>query len=177
MRKKHDPVVGSDVTAADGARLLRAQSLKNALVAGFIVVLLYCVFWIALSSLLNRVFPWITIPMGWLVGLAVRHAGRGLDWRFVVIAAVIALFGAFVVNVAAAAAVSAEQLGTTTLDVLSNITQMTWQPFFTEATSAVDILYAFVAAVLAAFFALRRLTRRQNFSLRLWKEAESLSRH
>ncbi len=138
--------------------------------AALICVALFTVFWIAISAALNRVFPWITVILGWLVGLAVRHAGRGLDWRYGVLAAVIALFGALFVNLVAAASVSAELLNTSTLNVLRNITAMTWQPFFEEAINAADVLFALIAAALAAFFAQRRLNRRENYALRLWQE-------
>lgn len=170
LRKKHDPKVTADVSAADGARLIRAQSIRNALLASVICVLLFSVFWVALSAATNRVFPWITVVLGYCVGMSVRYAGRGLDWRFPALAAASALIGALLVNLVAAASVSAELLGTTTLSVLRNVTALTWRPFFGEVINAADVLFALVAAALAAFFASRRLTRRQNYSLRLWRE-------
>ena len=46
----------------------------------------------------GRVFPWFSILIGGFVGLGVQRFGRGLDWRFPVIAAVLAWVGAYVGN-------------------------------------------------------------------------------
>ena len=50
LRKKHGDGSGLDVTAADGARLVRAQSFRNGVVAGLIVLIVFCVLWVSLSA-------------------------------------------------------------------------------------------------------------------------------
>ena len=87
LRKKHGEGRKVDITAADGARLVRAQSLGKALIASAIAIILFCVAWVSLTSLTNRVFPWITVVLGAGVGLLVRRAGKGVDWRFPALAA------------------------------------------------------------------------------------------
>lgn len=170
LRKKHGSGISNDITPADGERLLAAQSLRNAVVAGLIVIILFSIFWAALSSLSNRVFPWITLLLGYLLGQAVRRAGRGVDWRFPMTAAVLTLGGSLVANVVVAANLTAETFGTGTLQILQATTSMTWPVFFDEVLDAADAIYALSAAGLAAFFANRRLTRSQYFALRLWRE-------
>lgn len=149
-----------------GRQLVDEQSLPNALYAGLITIILFSVLWAMASTLIDRILPWMTLVLGILVGLAVRRAGKGLDWRFPLLAAVLAIFGALLSNVVVAAAFTAAALDTSTLHVLRAVTSMTWPVFFDEALSVVDIIYGFVAAALAAFYANRRLTRAEFHALR-----------
>lgn len=172
LRKKHGSGKPSDGTVADGESLVRAQSLRNALTAGLIAVIVFCVLWTALTSLTNRVFPWMTVLLGAMLGFAVRRAGRGVDWRFPTMAAVLTLLGALFGNVVVAAAYTAETFETGTLQILQAVTSMTWPVFFDEVLTAADGFYAVFAAALASFMANRHLTRSQYYALRLWR-AES----
>jgi hypothetical protein len=74
-----------------GGRIVRAQSLRGAIAAALLAIIAFSVVWAMLSTALDRVFPWMTVVQGLIIGLAVRRAGRGLDWRFPVIAAVAAI--------------------------------------------------------------------------------------
>lgn len=169
LRKIHGAGNRRDITAEDGARLVQAQSLRNGIVAGLIAIVLFSVLWIALSALLNRIFPWLTVLLGAMVGFGVRQAGRGVDWRFPVAAAVLALLGAFLANVVVAASTTADILETSTLHVLKSVTTMTWPVFFDEVWNVADGFYAVLSAGLAAFLSNRQLTRSEYYALRLWR--------
>jgi hypothetical protein len=169
LPKKHGSGARREVSAADGERLVRAQSVRNAIVAALIAIIVFCGLWAALTSLLNRVFPWMTVLLGVMLGLAVRRAGRGVDWQFPVLAGVLTLLGALIGNIVIAASYTAETFGTGTLDVLRAVTSMTWPVFFDEVLTAADGFYAAFAAGLAAFLANRQLTRSQYHALRLWR--------
>ena len=66
----------------DVRRLLAQQSLRDAVIGALIVIILFSLLWAMLSTLVNRIFPWMTVLLGVAIGLVVRRAGRGLDWRF-----------------------------------------------------------------------------------------------
>jgi len=170
LKKRHGEGRKLDATAEDGARIARAQSLRNAVIAGLIVFVVFCLVWVSLSALTDRVFPWMTVVLGGLLGMAIRRAGRGVDWRFPTLAAVLALVGAVVSNVVVAASTTAESYGTGTMEILQAVTAMTWPVFFDEVWNVADGFYAVVAAGFAAFFANRRLTRSEFYALRLWRE-------
>jgi hypothetical protein len=155
-----------------GAGLVRAQSLRAAAMAAVIAVIAFSVVWAMLSTALDRVFPWMTVVQGLIIGLAVRRAGRGLDWRFPVIAALAALAGALVGNILVAASFTAAEFGTGTLTVLRAATDFTWPVFFDEVMTAADVIYGMAAAGLAAYYANRRLTRDQYACYRAWQEQE-----
>lgn len=170
LRRKHGDGRGLDATAEDGARLVRAQSLRGAVVGGLITVVVFSILWIMLAALTNRVFPWMTVVLGAAIGLVIRRAGRGVDWRFPVLAGVLAVVGSVVANVVLAASTTADSFDVGTLQVLRAVTSMTWPVFFDEVWNVADGFYAVVSAGVAAFFANRRLTRTQFYALRLWRQ-------
>ncbi len=170
LRKRHGSGEGIGSTAADGERLINAQSLRNAIVAGLIAIIVFSLFWMTLSALLNKVFPWLTLGLGVLLGYAIRMTGRGLDWRFPLLAALLTLIGSLLANIIVAASVTAEGFDTGTLQVLQSVTTMTWPVFFDEVLTIADAFFAVFAAGLAAFYANRKLTRSQYYALRLWRE-------
>lgn len=170
LRKKHGEGHKVDITVADGARLVRAQSFRNAVIASLIAIILFCVLWISLTALTNRVFPWMTVVLGAGVGLLVRRAGKGVDWRFPALAAVMAVVGSIIGNIVLAASTTAAEYGTGTLQILQAVTSMTWPVFFDEVWNIADGFYAVVAAGVAAFFANPRLTRAEFHALRLWRD-------
>lgn len=172
LRKKHGQGAPRAATAADGARLVADQSLSGAVIAGLVAVIVFCLLWVMLTALLDRVFPWLTVLLGAMVGYAVQRAGRGVGWRHPLLAAVLTLAGALVANIVLAAATTADIFDTGTLQIIRAVTSMTWPVFFDEVMTAADAFYAIFAAALAAFLANRRLTRSQYFALRLWR-AES----
>ena len=94
LRKKQLPKNKRAPTDEGAHRLLAAQSVRNAIMASIITIIVFSVIWSMLSTLVGAIYPWMTMIMGVFIGLAVRRAGFGLDWRFPVIAAVFAAVGA-----------------------------------------------------------------------------------
>ncbi|MGI9200952.1 MAG: hypothetical protein ACR2QL_07835 [Woeseiaceae bacterium] len=172
LRKKHLPKNKREPTPEEGKRLLAAQSVRNAIIASVITVIIFSILWSMISTLIGSIYPWMAMVMGGFIGLAVRRAGFGLDWRFPVIAAVFAVIGALVGNIVVAAAFTAPQLGTDTFTVLRSLTALTWPVFFDEVMTPADIVYALFAAGLAAFFANRRLSREQYLAIRTLEEGD-----
>ena len=173
LPRKHSRHIADEVDPSHAARLIRAQAPRNAVLAALIVIVAFSALWAMLSVALDRVFPWMTMLLGLLVGLAVRRAGRGIDWRFPVIAGVVMLPGVLVANIVVAAAFTASEFGTSTLTVLGRVTTMTWPVFFDEVVTPADVIYAVAGAAIAAFNANRRLQRDEYRALRLWQERNS----
>lgn len=172
LRKKHEPGRHETPDAADGARLIQAQSIRQALMAGLIAIVLFAVVWSMLTNLTGRMLPWMTMMLGVMLGFAVRRAGQGIDWRFPVLAAVLAFVGAIVGNIVIAAGTTAINLGSSTITVLRSVTAMTWPYFFNEAMTSADWVFALFAAGIAAFYANRRLNRREYQAVRIWRSEQ-----
>ena len=170
LPKKHASTIRVEPTAEDGARLVREQSVRDAIAAGLILVIAFSVLWAMLSDLINQVLPWLTVVLGLAIGLIVRRAGRGLDWRFPALAAVLAVIGSLAGNIFVAATATAAEFDTGTLTILGAVTSMTWPEFFGQKMTPADWVFMLFAAIIAAVYAKRRLTRREYLALRKWQE-------
>ena len=131
-----------------------------------LVVILMNLLWMMSASLLNRVFPWYAILQAIPVGYAVRLAGKGLDWRYPLLAALMAWAGAYTGNFMLAADTAADEFGTGALNIIRNMSEWTLGLYFDEVVTSVDHVYALYAACIAAFLAKRRLTRSEEYAFR-----------
>jgi hypothetical protein len=104
-----------------------------------------------ITEISNRFLPWLSLLLGVMVGIAVRRGGQGFDWRFPLLAA---------------------ELDTSTVNILRNVTTLTWPVFFDEVVTLADVIYAGFAAVIAGFLSVRRLNRREFQALRLWQDEQ-----
>ena len=172
LPKKHASGIDEPPDPELGQRLVAAQSVRNALTAGLIVIVVFAVLWVLVTAVTERLFPWFTVLLGFAVGYAVRRTGKGLDWRFPALAAVLTVVGSLLGIIVVSAATTAGEYNTSTVTILSRATPLTWPVFFEEVLTAADYIYATIASGIAAFYANRRLTRRQYFALRQWREAD-----
>jgi hypothetical protein len=172
LTKRHTPASRTSASAEDGARLRAAQSPWYALAAGLAAVAAFSGLWAVASVLTGRIFPWSTLLLGLLVGWVVRRTGRGVDWRFPVLAAALAGAGAIAANIVVAAAFTAGEYGTDAVTVLGAVTMMTWPVYFSEALSSADFAYAVIASAVAAYYANRPLSRAEFLALRRFEQEE-----
>jgi hypothetical protein len=176
LRKRHEPKLRDPPTAAEGARLVQAQSLSFGLLAGLLALALFTAFWVLVTDVANRFLPWMPVLLGIFVGLAVRRGGQGFYGRFPLLAAVLTLLGALAGIIVISAGTTAAELDSSTWAVLWNVTAWTWPVFFDEVLTAADMIFAGTGALLAAFFSFRRLTRREFQAVRRYEE-ETRSTH
>ncbi len=142
------------------------QSVGRAIAGGVAVVLVFGWIWATLSVATGRVFPWLSILIGAVVGVAVQRYGRGLDWRFPVIAAFIAWSGAYVGNLMIGIVETGRYIEVGPFRVFAGLSRDTMENFFANTVSPVDHIYAFCAAGVASYLAKRRLNRREVHAIR-----------
>ncbi len=171
MQRRHEPDPEPPPDTEIGRRLIAAQSTRAAVVAGLIVILGFCLLWVLLSQALDKVYPWFVLVLGPVMGMAVRRAGCGLDWRFPSIAAALTLVGAVIGNMAVAIAFMGSDIGGSVFVVLPTFTVGSLVDYVTATLTPADIVIAGFTAVIAAFYAMRRLTRRQYLALRLYRQS------
>ena len=82
LPKKHAADETVEVSAEDGYSLVAAQSMLGAIAAGVATILVFSILWVLLTRATGRVFPWMTVLLGLLLGRVIRKAGHGVDWRF-----------------------------------------------------------------------------------------------
>jgi hypothetical protein len=166
LQKKHSGIQSDTGPKPDGVLILAQQSVGRAVAGGIAVVLVFGWIWAALSVATGRVFPWLSILIGALVGLAIQQYGRGLDWRFPVIAGLLAWSGAYVGNLMIGIVETGRYIEAGVFSVFAGLSRDTMENFFANTVSPVDHIYALCAAGLAAYLAKRRLNRREVLAIR-----------
>lgn len=166
LQKKHSGIQSDTGPTPDGAQILAQQSLGRAVAGGVAVVLVFGWTWATLSVATGRIFPWLSILIGALVGVAVQRYGRGLDWRFPLIAALIAWSGAYAGNLMIGIIETGRYIEAGVLSVFAGLSRDTMENFFANTVSPVDHIYAFCAAGVASYLAKRRLNRREILAIR-----------
>ena len=166
LKRKQKNNRGEPHPRVDPQALIAAQSVAAAVAAAIVAMLVLSGVWTFFTGITARVFPWFSIIQGIFIGLAVRRFGRGLDWRFPLIAGAAAWIGAFFGNLMVAIPVTTSELGSSSLEVIRGLTWWSFRTFFTEVITIVDFIYAFCAAAVAMFYSNRRLTRHEDFALR-----------
>ena len=173
LQRHHEPDPEPPPDTEIGRRLLAAQSIRSAVVAGVVVILGFCLLWVLLSQALDKVYPWFVLALGPAMGMAVRRSGCGLDWRFPAVAAVLVLAGAAVGNVAIAIVFAGSDLGGSILVVLPSFTASGLVDYVAATMTPADAVIAGFSAAIGAFYAMRRLNRRQYLAVRLYKQSQA----
>jgi len=154
----------------DVSALFREQSIRRAFAGAAIALLILNVLWIAESLAFDHIFKPFSVLQGFFIGRAVRHYGRGIEWQFPAIAAAVAAVAAFTGSFMAALFLTGREFDTFALSLVAEISWHTVSTFATNNFGAVGTVYAGMAAVLAAFFAQRKLDRDERIALRKHRE-------
>lgn len=166
LRQKHSRRRTGKEPRADAKRIIAEQSLVRAMLGGIAAAMLLSMAWAQYALSTGRVFPWFSVLVGALVGLAVQRFGRGLGWHYPVIAAVIAGLAAYFGNLMIGVVETGRYIEASPARVFAGLSIDTMENFFGNTINAVDHIYAFCAAGVAAFFANRRLSRAEVYAIR-----------
>lgn len=154
--------------------LIDDQSPKHALLGALLASVILMAIWVYSAMLFDRFFPWFSVVQGYFIGRAVRHFGRGIDWRFAAMAAVIAVLAAFLGSFLSALFLTGREFATGALPLVAEISWHTVSTFATREFGIVGTIYAGMAAAIAAFVANRRLSRHEAIALRKHLEKDGL---
>ena len=128
---------GRELTNADVQRAIERlrsqQNLVAGLVAGAVAALIGAVIWAVVTDVTGYQIGFMAIGVGFIVGYAVRVAGKGIDQSFGVMGAVLALLGCVVGNAFAVIGIVANQQNIpyselVDLSTIANLMQLTFSP-------------------------------------------------
>ncbi len=150
-----------------GQKLIAEQSLRAAMISAAIGIIVLNILWAYTASASGKYFPWFAVVQGAAIGYFIQRNGRGLDWRFPLIAGLSAWIASFSGNLFIALLFTTTETG----PVRNGWRQILYS-FFENTVSGIDIIYALCAVAVATFYAKRRLTRHEVLALRKDKEAQ-----
>lgn len=150
----------------DVKRILAEESLLRGILGSVAIAALLCWAWAVHAMTTGRVFPWFSILIGMLIGVAMQRFGRGMDWRFPLSAGLVAGVAAYAGNLMIGVLQTGRYIEAQPLQVIAGISLDTISHFFKNTITPVDHIYALCSVGVAAFFSNRRLNRREVLALR-----------
>lgn len=126
-------------------RLRPEQNLIGGLLAGLAASAVGAAVWAVVTDVTGYQIGWMAVGVGFLVGIAVRTVGKGLDTIYGVIGAGLALLGCLAGNLFAVVGLVAQQESLTYVDVLSRLNGDIVMELMTATFSPMDLLFYGIA--------------------------------
>lgn len=136
----------------------RQQNLPMAIAAGFAASLAGASAWAGITYATNYQVGWVAVGVGFLVGYAIRIAGRSFDKIFGYLGAALALFGCLLGNVLTVCAFVAKQESIDFVHLLTRITPTIAIEMIKTTFSPMDVLFYALALYCGYKYSFRCLT-------------------
>lgn len=121
---------------------LRAeQSLASAWIGGAVAAVIGAGIWAAITVITEFQIGWMAVGVGALVGVTLRHLGKGIDPVYGFIGAAWALFGCALGNLLTVCAFIAAEQGIPLSAILSSLTFGMAAELMTLTFSPIDLLF------------------------------------
>lgn len=146
------PLIDTERQRAYYKHLNERSSLPGALLGGMIGMIASALLWAAIAVGTGYNFSFVSIAVGFVVGVAVRLAGRGLTPPFAIIGAVFSFLGIVVGNVLTIAWLEADLVpDASVLDVLLSASPFEWfQYAIVDTFMVLDFAFYAVALYMGA---------------------------
>jgi hypothetical protein len=143
------------------AALRSQQSLVGALAGGLFSALIGAVIWAAITVVTEYQIGWMSVGIGFLVGMAVRKYGRGITELYGALGAALSLLGCLLGNLLSLGGFIAQKEGVgllaTELSILLH--PGLWVPLFQATFNPMDVLFYGIAVYEGYRFSFRQITR------------------
>jgi hypothetical protein len=134
------------------------QNFTLALLGGAAAALAGAIVWSAITYFTNYQLGILAIGIGFLVGLAVRKLGNGIDTSFGIAGAVLALLGCAVGNLLTICVLVAEHEGREILEVVYGLTLSQAWEWMVASFNPFDAVFYASAAYYGYQYSIRRLS-------------------
>ena len=154
---------GQQLTNADVQRAVERlrgqQSLVAGLAAGAAAALVGAVIWAVITDVSGYQIGWMAIGVGFIVGYAVRVAGKGIDQSFGILGAVLALLGCAVGNALAVLGIVASQENMTYSELWTRVDLPIIGNLMATTFSPIDLLFYGIAIYEGYKLSFRQVTQ------------------
>jgi hypothetical protein len=140
------------------ARLERQQSLPAGVVAGLVAAVAGAVVWAVVTVASHYQIGYMAVGVGFLVGLAVRHFGRGVTAPFAAAGCLLALLGCLLGNLLSACGFLSVQESIPLAEILSRLNPDLAMRLLTVTFSPMDLLFYGIALYAGYNYSVRRIT-------------------
>lgn len=147
------------------SQLLSEQKLGSAVVGGSVAAILAAGVYAVVTVAMGYATAFLAIGIGVIVGLSVQYFGRGIETKFAVVAAALAVVGCVLGNVFAFVLFEARAHGKSLFEVITSIEFGQLTQFVFADFQLLDWLFWPLAIYAATFFAKRSLTRKEGLAI------------
>lgn len=157
LEVNEDGEVVIEITEDDLNKLRSEQNFPKAVLVGLIAGLIGAIVWAAITVITNYQIGYMAIAVGAGVGFAVKIAGKGIDQKFGITGALIAIISCVLGNFLGIIGyiANAETLGY--LETLTLFDYSQFIPIMTETFSGMDLLFYGIAGYEGYKFAFRTI--------------------
>ncbi len=134
------------------------QNLLSGSLAGVAAALLGAGLWGIITALTKFQIGWMAVGVGFLVGMAVRTFGKGIDKSFGIAGAAISLLGCMVGNLLAVCIMISQQQQVPFSALLSSLTPEIATGIMKATFNPMDLLYYGLAVYAGYRFSFRRIS-------------------
>lgn len=154
---------GIDAAVAELAmeKFRSEQNMTGAVLAGFAAALAGAGVWTLVTVVTEYQIGWMAVGVGFLVGMAVRFAGKGLDMTYGVIGAILALLGCLLGNLFTVCWFVAEAESMAFMGVVSSLNFGVAADMITATFAPMDLLFYGIAVYEGFKLSIRPITEEQ----------------
>lgn len=134
------------------------QNLVVGSMAGLVAAVAGAAVWAGVTVATEYQIGWMAVGLGFLVGIAMRTMGKGIDQIFGVVGAAMALVGCVLGNVFTIAWYISAQTGSSFVSVLTQLDMELMIDLITETFQVMDVLFYGLAVYFGYKYAFRQLT-------------------
>ncbi len=142
------------------------QNFPLAIIAGIVASIIAAGIWAAITVASQYQIGWLAVGVGFLVGFAVRVAGRGLTTKFGIAGAGLALFGCVLGNFLSIIGFISTQQEIGYFDLLARIDYSLVPDIMVATFQPMDLLFYGIAVYEGYKFSFRRLSA-EDFNLQI----------
>ncbi len=158
---QHQVEVDQDKLQALMERMKREQSIPRGLLAGIVAGAVAAIVWALITKVTGYEVGWIAIGVGFLVGVAVRQFGKGIDVRFNIMGAAIALLSVMVGKILAICMFAAKEADVGAFEIFNELTFEVMFELLKETFSGLDLLFYGLAVWAGWQYATRTITQEE----------------
>ncbi|MGI6606723.1 MAG: hypothetical protein ACOX2X_06745 [Peptococcia bacterium] len=153
--------IQNEVMVDDFERQRQEYRNRQCLIRGFLggvgAAIIGAIIWAVLTVVTGYQNGWMAVGVGFLVGMAIRIMGKGIDISFGIMGAILAFLGCILGNLLAFLIVIAQELGVTVSTVLTMIDLGIISGLMVDTTQPVDLVFYGLAIVEGYKFAINNV--------------------
>lgn len=140
------------------AALRQEQNLVMGAVYGLVAAVVGAAVWAGITIATEYQIGWMAVGVGFLVGIAVRAGGKGIDQVYGIVGAIMSLVGCALGNVITIAWFVGKEFGIPVTDVLAELDFTMIYEMMAATFQAIDLLFYALALYFGYRYAFRQLT-------------------